>query len=120
MTTKRIENATDINVSAEQVSKYLMSLRNTTESLPGMMEGALVARFWEKNKELYPDLAQVARLVLHIPVVVTGCDSVFSAEAKLFNSRRGSLNFNNGMRQLAMKFNLRNRGQLMDIEDSDE
>ena len=88
------------------------TIRKIVASTPLVVFGSLKA----ENESLYPALAQVAHLILNIPVVLTGCDAVFSAEANKFTSRRLSTNFNNGMRQLALKHNLR-KWELLKTEE---
>lgn len=48
-------------------------------------------RWWERHKELFPELYPIAFFLLQLPTVVTRCDAVLSVESELFTVQQNRL-----------------------------
>ncbi len=89
------------------------------------VEGADTLSWWKSFADHYPTLKEVVSQVidcLHVPVVVTDCDSVLSVEGALFTCRQSTLSSDKAGALLQHKVNrdlLSGRNDGGDSEEDD-
>eukprot|EP00760_Papus_ankaliazontas_P021940 PhM_4_TR18768/c1_g1_i14/m.4381 len=71
-----------LDVDVRDWAAYMAMVRTHAATCP--------VKFWEGVAPELPNLASIALTLLWLPPVVTACDSVFSMESAVFNSRRAA------------------------------
>ena len=86
-------------------AKYVVDENQTVNTAAETKDPSL---WWSKptTMEKYPTLAPFAVYLIHMPVVVTACDSAISMEGHLFSDRQSKLNTGFAGRVLAGRVNL--------------
>lgn len=87
------------------IAEFMISISNYEENTRRIHHSESIRKFWETNKNVYPELYQVAMVYLAIPPTQSTVERSFSALSFVFNNRRTKLCEENLENIMLMKLN---------------